>query len=168
MVHAAGLVGGIQANMANPILFLERNLSIGRNIIMASYEAGVRHFINLASTCMYPCAAQNPLKEDMILTGELEPTNEGYALAKIVATRLCQYIRCKDKQPNIRRSFPAIYLDAMTNLTPQTSLTPCHYYKVHQAKLHSEKVWKFGETALQASLCMRVIYLMQFCELLRT
>ena len=93
IVHAAGHVGGIQANMANPVMFLERNVTIGRNIIMAGHAAGVTQFLNLASTCMYPSVAQNPLQEDMILTGELEYTNEGYALAKIMATRLCQYIR---------------------------------------------------------------------------
>ena len=77
IVHAAGHVGGIQANIANPIKFLERNVTIGRNIIMAGYAAGVTRFLNLASTCMYPRSAQNPLQEDMILTGELEYTNEG-------------------------------------------------------------------------------------------
>ena len=95
VIHAAGQVGGIQANTANPVSFLERNNSIGHNIIMAAYNAGVSNFINLGSTCMYPRYAENPLIEEMILTGELEPTNEGYALAKILATRLCQYIRQK-------------------------------------------------------------------------
>lgn len=90
VVHAAGQVGGIQANMAHRVAFLERNTSMGRSIIMGACEAGVKQFLNLASTCMYTRAAPNPLTEDMILTGELEPTNEGYALAKIMATRLCQ------------------------------------------------------------------------------
>ena len=130
VVHAAGLVGGIQANMANPISFLERNLSIGRNIIMASYEAGVRHFINLASTCMYPCAAQNPLKEDMILTGELEPTNEGYALAKIVATRLCQYIRCKDQAAEYKTIIPCNLFGRYDKFDPTNShLLPALFIK---------------------------------------
>jgi len=93
VVHSAGQVGGIQANMADPVAFLDRNVAIGRNVIMGAHGAGVTRLINLASTCIYPREAPNPLREDMILTGPLEPTNEGYALAKIVALRLCQYIR---------------------------------------------------------------------------
>jgi len=75
IIHAAGIVGGIQANINNPVAFLDKNISIGRNIIMAAFEAGIERFINLASTCVYPRGAQNPLTEEMILTGELEPTN---------------------------------------------------------------------------------------------
>ena len=97
VIHAAGHVGGIQANIANPVTFLERNLTIGCNIIKSSRIAGVRKFLNLASTCMYPHSAQNPLSEELILTGSLEPTNEGYALAKIITTRFCQYIRLEDR-----------------------------------------------------------------------
>jgi GDP-L-fucose synthase len=92
IVHAAGRVGGIQANIRNPVAFLVDNIDIGRNIVMGALEAGIQKFINLASSCMYPRNADNPLSEGMILTGELEPTNEGYAIAKIATMRLCQYI----------------------------------------------------------------------------
>ena len=65
---------------------------MGRNVILASYKAGVPYLLNLASSCMYPRNAMNPLGENLILQGELEPTNEGYALAKIFASRLCEYV----------------------------------------------------------------------------
>lgn len=92
VIHAAGKVGGIQANMADPVGFLVNNLDIGRNVIMAAFEAEVPAFINLSSSCMYPRGRDHALRESDIMTGELEPTNEGYALAKIVSTRLCDYI----------------------------------------------------------------------------
>ena len=92
IIHSAGLVGGIQANIARPVDFLVYNLDMGRNIIMAAQENGIKRLMNMASSCMYPREAQNPLQEELILKGELEPTNEGYAIAKVVATRLCEYI----------------------------------------------------------------------------
>jgi GDP-L-fucose synthase len=92
VVHSAGLVGGIQANIANPVEFMVKNVDIAKNIILTSQEFGVERFLNIASSCMYPRDASNPLKPEMILKGELEPTNEGYALAKIYSTRLCGYM----------------------------------------------------------------------------
>jgi len=92
VIHAAGQVGGIQANMADPVGFLVNNLDMGRNVIMAAFEAEVPALINLSSSCMYPRGRDHALRESDMMTGELEPTNEGYALAKIVSTRLCDYI----------------------------------------------------------------------------
>lgn len=92
VIHAAGTVGGIVANSRQPLKFLVENLDMGRNIIYGAYKAGVKKFLNLASSCMYPRDHDTPLTEDMILTGELEPTNEGFALAKIACTRMCNYI----------------------------------------------------------------------------
>src|SRR5690606_22497218 len=96
VIHAAGRVGGIQANMAEPVAFLVDNLDMGRNIVLAAREAGVRRLINLGSSCMYPRGHGDALTEDLILSGPLEPTNEGYALAKIATVRLCQYIMRED------------------------------------------------------------------------
>lgn len=92
VIHCAGLVGGIQANIANPVKFFYDNMQMGLNIIMGAREAGIQKLINLGSSCMYPRDAQNPLKESSVLKGELEPTNEGYAIAKVGASRLCNYI----------------------------------------------------------------------------
>lgn len=148
IVHAAGHVGGIQANMANPIMFLESNVTIGRNIIMAGYAAGVTRFLNLASTCIYPSVAQNPLKEDMILTGALEYTNEGYALAKIMATRLCQYIRREDPAFQYKTIIPCNLFGRHDKFDPKNShLLPAIIHKIHQAKMHQKKsveIWGDG------------------------
>ncbi len=103
IIHAAGRVGGIEANMKYPVAFLVENLDMGRNIIYAARECGVRKFINLGSSCMYPRNAENPIKEEMVLKGELEPTNEGYALAKTVAARLCSYISSENPEYNIKQ-----------------------------------------------------------------
>ncbi|WP_430259404.1 GDP-L-fucose synthase family protein [Neorhizobium sp. IRS_2294] len=92
VIHAAGLVGGIQANIAAPVQFLVENLQMGMNVILGAQGAGVEKLLNIGSSCMYPKSATNPLNEDEILAGSLEPTNEGYALAKITCSRLCTYI----------------------------------------------------------------------------
>ena len=92
VIHAAGRVGGIRANIASPAEFLVENLNMALNLFESAHATGVLRLINLASSCMYPRFATNPLREEMLLSGELEPTNEGYALAKIVATRHCSYL----------------------------------------------------------------------------
>lgn len=97
VIHLAAKVGGIHANIEDPIGFLIQNIDIGRNVIMASYQAKIKKLINLGSSCMYPRNCSQTLKEEMILKGELEPTNEGYALAKIVTAKLCQYISSFDR-----------------------------------------------------------------------
>jgi GDP-L-fucose synthase len=88
IVHLAGVVGGIQANIEAPARFLAENLAISLNVIGAADKAGVPRLINLGSSCMYPKDGPDGLREDMLLTGLLEPTNEGYALAKIAAWKL--------------------------------------------------------------------------------
>jgi GDP-L-fucose synthase len=148
VVHAAGQVGGIQANMAMPVAFLERNTAMGRNIIIGAHQSGVRRFLNLASTCMYPCKAPNPLTEDMILTGELEPTNEGYALAKIMATRLCQYIRREDVSAQYKTLIPCNLFGRHDKFNSKHShLLPAIIHKVHTAKFEGKKtveIWGDG------------------------
>ena len=147
IVHAAGRVGGIQANIANPVEFLESNISINRNIIMAAYHSGVSNFLNLASTCMYPRNAENPLREDMILKGELEPTNEGYALAKITATRLCQYIRREKPDMQYKTIIPCNLYGRHDKFNPKHShLVPAVIRKIHLAKANGdEKVEIWGD-----------------------
>ena len=92
VIHLAGKVGGIKANMADPFGFFSENIAINYNLIAAAKLSGVRRFLNLGSSCMYPKDAPNPLHESSLLAGRLEPTNEGYALAKIMAQRMCLYI----------------------------------------------------------------------------
>lgn len=106
IIHAAGTVGGIGANIAAPVRFLADNLAMGTNVILGARKAGVERLLNIGSSCMYPREAANPLKEDAILTGALEPTNEGYALAKIACARLCRYIHDEDARFLYRTVIP--------------------------------------------------------------
>lgn len=92
VIHAAGVVGGIQANISNPVKFFVDNMLMGVNLITAARESGVKYLMNMGSSCMYPRNIEYALSEDLILKGELEPTNEGYALAKVATARLCDYI----------------------------------------------------------------------------
>lgn len=106
IIHCAGIVGGIQANIAHPVQFLVDNTQMGINIIMAAKDAGITKFINMSSSCMYPRHAPNPLSEELILQGELEPTNEGYAIAKITSTRLCEYIHRENSSYQYKTIIP--------------------------------------------------------------
>lgn len=90
VILAAAKVGGIQANIDNPAVFLFENLAIQNNIIHQAYLNGVKKLVFLGSSCIYPKESPQPMKEDYLLTGKLEPTNEGYALAKIAGLKLCQ------------------------------------------------------------------------------
>lgn len=135
VVHAAGKVGGIRANMAAPVEFLDHNITLGQNVIMGARAAGVRHLLNLGSTCMYPRAAPNPLTEDMILTGALEPTNEGYAIAKIFALRLCEYIRREDPSFHYKTLIPCNLYGPYDKFDLHAAhLVPAIIHKVHEAR----------------------------------
>lgn len=100
ILHAAGVVGGIQANLASPVRFLVANTQMGFHLLSAAQSCGIERVLNLGSSCMYPRSASNPLMEEQLLQGELEPTNEGYALAKCACARLCEYIA--RESPNLR------------------------------------------------------------------
>ncbi len=149
VVHAAGRVGGIQANMADQVGFLDSNNIISRNVIMGTWSEGVRNLINLGSTCMYPAAASNPLSEDMILTGPLEATNEGYALAKIMAMRLCEYINREDPKVCFKTLIPCNLFGPYDKFDPKYShLLPAIIHKVHQAKIEGApnvEIWGNGK-----------------------
>ena len=148
VLHCAGRVGGISANIEEPVAFLDSNIVIGRNVIMGAREAKIKKLINLASTCIYPREAQNPLKEKYILEGKLEPTNEGYAIAKIVALRLCQYIRKEDPSYNYKTLIPCNLYGRFDKFDPKNShLLPAIIHKVHQAKIigkQSVEIWGDG------------------------
>ena len=148
VIHCAGIVGGIQANMANPVKFLVDNTQMGLNIIMVSQEAGIKRFINMSSSCMYPREAINPLGEELILKGELEPTNEGYALAKITATRLCEYINREDEEYQYKTVIPCNLYGKYDKFDPKHShMLPAVIKKIHEAKEANEDsdIWGSGE-----------------------
>ena len=148
ILHCAGRVGGISANIMEPVAFLDTNIIIGRNVIMGAREAKIKRLINLASTCIYPREAQNPLKEECILEGKLEPTNEGYAIAKIVALRLCQYIRKEDPGYNYKTLIPCNLYGRFDKFNPKKShLLPAIIHKIHHAKItdkQSVEIWGDG------------------------
>lgn len=147
IVHSAGKVGGIRANIAEPVTFLDRNTTIGRNVIMGAYNAGVRRLINLGSTCIYPRSAPTPLTEDLILTGELESTNEGYAIAKIFALRLCEYIRRNDSKFLYKTLIPCNLFGVHDKFDPVSShLIPAIILKIHEAqKIEAPSVEIWGD-----------------------
>lgn len=91
IIHAAGLVGGIQANISHSYEFLLANTVIGFNLVSAALELNINNFINFSSSCIYPPQEEQPFREEQILTGSLESTNEGYALAKINVQKLMEY-----------------------------------------------------------------------------
>lgn len=141
IIHAAGTVGGIQANIANPVAFLADNLQMGLNLALAASETGVRYVLNIASSCMYPRNARNPLNEDMVLKGELEPTNEGYALAKIVTSKLCGYISKEQPSKIYKTVIPCNLYGRYDKYDPKHShLLPAVIKKVYEAKLSKNPI----------------------------
>ena len=148
VIHTAGKVGGIQANQREPVSFLLENLDMGRNIIWASCQTGVKRLLNLGSSCMYPRNYNEPLREEMILKGELEPTNEGYALAKVIAARLCEYIVRDDASFQYKTLIPCNLYGWHDKFELENShLIPAVIHKVYQAKQKGEQtveIWGDG------------------------
>ena len=135
IIHEAGKVGGIQANIAEPVNFLVDNIDMGRNIIMAAKNNSIKNLLNLSSSCMYPRNAKNPLSEDLILKGELEPTNEGYAIAKAMSTRLCEYKMIEESNKNYKTVIPCNLYGKYDKFNPKNShMIPSVIRKIHEAK----------------------------------
>ncbi len=148
VIHAAGKVGGIQANMREPVGFLMDNLDMGRNIVWAANQVGIKRLINLGSSCMYPRNHSEPLREEMVLKGELEPTNEGYALAKVVTARLCEYLMREDASYQYKTLIPCNIYGRYDKFDPAHShLVPAIIHKVHQAQKNGQQaveIWGDG------------------------
>ena len=148
VIHAAGIVGGIKANINYPVKFLVNNMQMGLNILMASKTQKVKKFINLSSSCMYPRNARNPLLEDSILKGELEPTNEGYALSKITSTRLCEYISREDSSFLYKTVIPCNLYGKYDDFSYESShMIPGVIRKIYEAKnknLEFVNIWGDG------------------------
>ena len=148
IIHSGGLVGGIQANIENPVDFLVKNIDMGLNVISSAAAVGIKKLINLGSSCMYPREASNPLNENMILQGELEPTNEGYALAKIVTARLCEYLVREDSMLNYKTIIPCNLYGRYDKFEETNShLIPAIIKKIHEAKVAGSQtvtIWGDG------------------------
>ncbi len=145
---AAATVGGILANDTRPAEFIYDNLAIETNVIHAAWRAGVAKLIFLGSSCIYPRLASQPMAEEALLTGALEPTNEWYAIAKIAGIKLCQAYR---------RQYGADFISAMpTNLygpgdkfdLVSSHVVPALINKAHRAKLagaEAVEIWGSGK-----------------------
>jgi GDP-L-fucose synthase len=132
---AAATVGGILANESRPADFLYDNLAIEANLIEAAHRSGVEKLLFLGSSCIYPKLAPQPITEDALLTGPLEPTNEWYALAKIAGIKLCQAYR-KQHGSDFISAMPTNLYGPGDNFDLQSShVLPALIRKAHEAKL---------------------------------
>lgn len=144
---AAGTVGGILANSTRPAEFIYDNMLIHATVVHAAHVCGVRKLLYLGSSCIYPRECAQPITEEMLLTGPLEPTNEAYAIAKIAGIKLCQ---------SYRRQYGANFISAMpTNLygindnfdLDSAHVLPALMRKFHEARLRGERevvIWGSG------------------------
>jgi GDP-L-fucose synthase len=134
IIDAAARVGGILANNDYPYQFLMENMQIQNNLIDSSLQGGIEKFIFLGSSCIYPKLAPQPLKEEYLLTGELEPTNEWYAIAKITGVKACQAIR-KQFDKDYVSLMPTNLYGTQDNFDLNTShVLPAMMRKFHEAK----------------------------------
>jgi GDP-L-fucose synthase len=147
VVMAAARVGGIQANNTRPAEFIRDNLLIQDNVIDAAYRAGVAKFVFLGSSCIYPKLAPQPIKEEYLLTGALEATNEWYAIAKIAGVKMCQAYR-REYGFNAISLMPTNLYGPGDNFDLQNShVLPALIRRFHEAKLRGDAalaVWGTG------------------------
>lgn len=145
---AAAKVGGIMANQQSPASFLYDNLMIESNIIHAAYLSGAKKLLFLGSSCIYPKMAAQPLKEEFLLTGLLEPTNEFYAIAKIAGIKLCDAYR-KQYGSNFISAMPCNLYGPNDNYhLVQSHVIPALMQKIHDAKtngISTVEVWGTGK-----------------------
>jgi GDP-L-fucose synthase len=148
VIIAAGHVGGIFANDAFPADFITDNLAIGLNVIRGAYKAGVKKLLALGSSCIYPKLAPQPMSEDALLTGPLEPTNEWYAVAKIAAIKLCEAYR-KQHGADFISAMPTNLYGRGDNYHAQNSHVPAALIRrFHEGKSSgapSVTVWGTGK-----------------------
>jgi GDP-L-fucose synthase len=145
---SAAKVGGIHANNEYPAEFIYQNLMIQNNVIHAAHVAGVDKLLFLGSSCIYPKLAEQPMREDALLTGLLEPTNEPYAIAKIAGIKLCEsYSRQYGR--DYRSVMPSNLYGENDNFHPKNShVIPALIRRFHEAKLAGDKevaIWGSGK-----------------------
>ncbi len=147
VIIAAAKVGGIHANNIYPAEFLYQNLMIEANIIHAAYQTGIEKLLFLGSSCIYPKFANQPIEESELLTGELEPTNEPYAIAKIAGIKLCESYR-KQYGCDFISAMPTNLYGPGDNFDLETShVIPALIRKAHEAKQAGDKsmtIWGTG------------------------
>ena len=148
VILAAAKVGGIQANDTYSAEFLYDNLMIETNVIDAAYQNDVEKLLFLGSSCIYPKFADQPMKEDYLLSGKLESTNEGYAVAKITGIKLCEHYN-KQYDTNFISAMPTNLYGPNDNFDLETShVLPALIRKFHEAKVNDEDevvIWGTGK-----------------------
>lgn len=165
---AAAKVGGIGANSTYPAEFIYQNMMIGFNIVHASYVSGVKKLMNLGSSCIYPKMANQPMKEEELLSGYLEPTNDAYAIAKIAVIKQCTSYN-KQYGTNFLSAMPTNLYGPGDNYDPFGShVLPAMIRKFHEAKINGINevtLWGDGspyrEFLYSEDLAEAVIYLMK-------
>lgn len=165
---AAAKVGGIGANSAHPAPFIYENMMIGFNIVDAAYKNGTKKLLNLGSSCIYPKMAPQPLKEEYLLTGALEPTNDAYALAKISVIKLCAAYN-KEYGTNFLSVMPTnLYGPGDNYELTGSHVLPAMIRKFHEAKISGRDtvtLWGDGspyrEFLYSEDLAEAVVYLME-------
>jgi GDP-L-fucose synthase len=168
VILAAARVGGIHANNSRPAQFIRDNLLIQDNVIDAAYRAGVEKLVFLGSSCIYPKLAPQPIKEEYLLTGPLEPTNEWYAIAKIAGVKMCQAYR-REFGFNAIALMPTNLYGPGDNFDLENShVLPALIRRIHEAKRRAEPsvtVWGTGlprrEFLHVDDLADAVLYLLQ-------
>jgi len=167
---AAAKVGGIGANSTWPAEFIYQNLAIAANVIDASYRVSVKKLVNLGSSCIYPKLAPQPIKEDYLLTGPLEPTNEAYAVAKIAAIKLCKFYN-EQYGTNFISAMPTnLYGEGDTYDPFASHVVPAMLLKFHEAKKRGGPVVLWGDGSpyrefLYADDCAEaLVFLMEQCN----
>jgi len=145
--HLAAKVGGIKANIDAPAEFLYDNLMINSNVIESARKYNVKRLLYLGSSCIYPRNCKQPMKENMLLSGKLEPTNEGYALSKIAGLKLCEYYNKQYGTDFICLMPPNMYGKYDHFKSAKSHVISSLMSKFHDAKLNNEKsvvVWGNG------------------------
>lgn len=149
IIHAGAVVGGIQANIDENARFLADNLAIGLNVLNAAWRAGTPGVINLGSSCMYPRDLDGLLGEDRLLSAPLEPTNEGYAVAKLAAWKLAQLIDRQSRDQTLRTLIPPNLYGPYDHFDPERShLMPAIIRKIVEAVdggAAEVEIWGDGE-----------------------
>jgi GDP-L-fucose synthase len=147
VILAAAKVGGIYANNAYPADFIYQNMMIEANVINSAYENKVKRLLFLGSTCIYPKAVEQPMREDALLTDVLEPTNEPYALAKIAGIKLCESYN-RQHGTDFRSVMPTNLYGINDNFHPENShVIPALMRRFHEAKVNNDAeviVWGTG------------------------
>lgn len=147
IIHCAGKVGGIQANMNAPFDFLFFNAEMGKNIVIAAKENNISNLLNIGSSCFYPRNYEQKLKESDLLTAPLEPTNEGYSIAKIYVLKLCEYIS-EQYNLNYKTIIPCNLYGKWDNFSPETGhMIPAVIRRMYLAQLqglNSLSMWGDG------------------------